>query len=77
MERACRTIGIANLGLLNTVGIVFVVLKLLSVEPVARWSWLWVLSPFWIGIAASLFVLVLFVAAVLGAMLLVAVAGTR
>ena len=28
-------------------GIVFIILKLLAVEPVARWSWLWVLCPFW------------------------------
>lgn len=28
-----------------------VVLKILAVEPVAHWSWLWVLCPFWGPIA--------------------------
>ena len=31
----------------DVVGIVFIILKLLAVEPVAHWSWLWVLCPFW------------------------------
>lgn len=35
----------------NTVGLVFLVLKLLNIEPVAHWSWIWVLCPFWIGFA--------------------------
>ena len=31
----------------DVIGIVFIILKLLAVEPVAHWSWLWVLCPFW------------------------------
>lgn len=27
--------------------VVFVTLKLLEIEPVAGWSWWWVLAPFW------------------------------
>lgn len=45
-----------SLGCLGVIGIVLVVLKLLAVPPVASWSWIWVLCPFWIGIA--LYVLV-------------------
>ena len=36
-----------GMGCLTVIGIVLVVLKFLSVEPVAHWSWLWVLCPFW------------------------------
>ena len=31
----------------DVVGIVFLILKILAIEPVAHWSWLWVLCPFW------------------------------
>lgn len=40
-----------GLGCLAVIGVVLVVLKLLAVPPVASWSWIWVLCPFWIGIA--------------------------
>ena len=46
-----------GLGCLTVIGIVFVVLKLLAVQPVASWSWLWVLCPFWIGIAIDVVLL--------------------
>lgn len=35
-----------GIGCLSVIGLIFVVMKLLSVEPVASWSWWWVLSPF-------------------------------
>ena len=46
-----------GMGCLTVVGIVLVVLKLLAVEPVAHWSWLRVLCPFWAPFAliAALF----------------------
>ena len=40
-----------GMGCLTVIGIVLVVLKVLAVEPVAHWSWLWVLCPFWAPIA--------------------------
>lgn len=40
-----------GMGCLTVIGIVLIVLKVLSVEPVAHWSWLWVLCPFWGPIA--------------------------
>lgn len=43
--------GSGGLGLLSVLGIVFVVLKLAGV---IDWSWIWVLCPFWIGIALSI-----------------------
>ncbi len=49
-----------GIGLFTVVGIVFVVLKLVGVAPIAGWSWLWVLSPFWIGFAIAAAFLVLF-----------------
>ena len=46
-----------GLGCLTVIGIVFVILKLLAVQPVASWSRLWVLCPFWIGIAIDVVLL--------------------
>ena len=50
-----------GIGCLTVVGIVFVVLKLLGIQPVAAWSWVWVLAPFWIPIAITLVLIVIFV----------------
>jgi len=47
------SINFAPFGLLATMlGVLFIGLKLGGVGVVATWSWLWVLSPFWIGFAA-------------------------
>lgn len=35
-----------GLGISGTLGVIFIVLKLVGV---IDWSWWWVLSPFWIG----------------------------
>lgn len=45
----------SNIGLLDILGIVFVVLKLTGV---INWSWWWVLSPFFISIAIFLLILI-------------------
>jgi hypothetical protein len=37
-----------GIGCLSIIGIVFVTLKLLGVQPVASWAWAWVLAPFWV-----------------------------
>ena len=31
---------------LVVVGVIIFLLKVLEIDPVARWSWIWVLSPF-------------------------------
>lgn len=49
-----------GIGLFTVVGVVFVILKLVGVAPIAGWSWWWVLSPFWIGFALALVFLFLF-----------------
>lgn len=54
-----KTVVKKGLGCLGVVGIVFVVLKLLAVEPVASWSWVWVLCPFWIGLAFDVLIALL------------------
>jgi len=41
------------MGLADVLGIVFVVLKLTGV---IAWSWLWVLSPWWISLLLILFI---------------------
>ena len=40
-----------GIGLGGVVFIIFLVLKLLEVAPVAAWSWWWVTSPIWISFA--------------------------
>ena len=49
-----------GIGCLTVIGIVFVVLKLLGIQPVAAWSWVWVLAPFWIPIAVAFVLIVIF-----------------
>lgn len=46
-----------GLGFCSALALVFIVLKLLSISPVSEWSWLWVLSPLWIGLALGLLLL--------------------
>ncbi len=47
-----------GLGCLAVIGVILVVLKLLAVPPVASWSWIWVLCPFWIGLALDVLIVV-------------------
>ncbi len=56
MSRSAKSNG---LGCLGVVGVVFIVLKLLEIQPIASWSWLWVLCPFWIGLALDLVLVLL------------------
>lgn len=49
-----------GIGCLTVIGIVFVVLKLLAIQPVANWSWLWVLCPFWVPIAIVIAIIIIF-----------------
>ena len=41
-----------------TLGLVFIVLKLLGV---ITWSWLWVLSPFWIPFVIGIILIILLI----------------
>ena len=54
-NKATRSGGV---GCLTVVGIVFLTLKLLAVEPVAGWPWVWVLCPFWLPLALGVLVFV-------------------
>lgn len=40
-----------SIGLPGLLGLIFIVLKLCKV---IDWSWVWVLSPFWIGLVLGL-----------------------
>lgn len=60
--------GIGVIGLLGLLGVLFVALKLISVSPVAHWSWRWVTAPFWGGfVLVALIVSVVILFAVLSA----------
>ena len=54
----------ASFPILGILGLIFVTLKLAGIGVVATWSWLWVLSPFWVpimfvlGVFAVVFVVV-------------------
>lgn len=41
-----------DLNVLDVVGIIFITLKIIGVEPVVGWPWWIVLSPLWIYIGA-------------------------
>lgn len=50
----------SGIGVLSLLGIIFIVFKLAKIGEIANWSWIWVLSPFWIGIAVVLLVIIVF-----------------
>ena len=64
-----------GLGLFSVLLVIFVTLKLLEVQPVASWSWFWVLSPFWIPLATALALIIVYRAGKLGAEVFSAIGG--
>ena len=50
--------GAAGIGITGLLGVAFIVLKLCKV---INWSWLWVLSPFWISMAVWLICVIVFI----------------
>lgn len=61
-ERSSASSG--GIGVVGLLGIVFIVMKLAGIGAVADWSWWWVLSPFWIGLALAIFVIICVFAAI-------------
>ena len=60
MEKEKQTASQGGIGFTGLLTIVFIVLKLTGV---IEWSWVWVLSPIWIGAACSVvFIIVALVA---------------
>lgn len=49
----------ASFPLLGILGLIFVTLKLAGIGAVATWSWLWVLSPFWIPVAIIIVIILI------------------
>lgn len=47
-----KKISNGDLNVLDVVGIIFITLKIIGVEPVSGWPWWLVLSPLWIYIGA-------------------------
>ena len=45
-----------EIGLLNVIGVVFVILKLCGV---IKWSWIWVLCPFWVSMIGTIVSLII------------------
>lgn len=57
MSESSSTSG--GIGCLTCIGIIFLVLKIVGVQPIANWPWIWVLCPFWIPIAIILLIAVI------------------
>ena len=36
-----------GIGFFGLLGVVFITLKLIGIDPVASWSWWWVMAPIW------------------------------
>lgn len=49
-----------GIGVTGLLGVAFVVLKLLGV---IKWPWVWVLCPFWIGLAVVIIAVIVLIAA--------------
>ena len=66
-EKSGTTVYKGGVSLLTVVGVVFIILKLCEVQPIAKWSWWWVTLPIWIQpllvIAALALLAVVFIAA--------------
>lgn len=49
----------SGIGVTGLLLVAFIILKIVGVEPIAHWSWWWVVSPVWIPLAiAAAFILV-------------------
>ena len=57
-----------GIGVAGVLTIIFFVLKVLNVQPVADWSWFWVFSPIIFSIALVVFIVILIaiIAAIFG-----------
>ena len=55
MSNETKTVSV-NFPILGILGLIFITLKLTGY---ITWSWLWVLSPFWIPLAIALFIFLL------------------
>ena len=52
----------SGIGFCELLAIVFITLKLAGIEPVAAWSWWWVLSPLWIPALVLLIIMAVVIA---------------
>lgn len=48
----------SNIGFATILGLIFIVLKLTKI---INWSWLWVLSPFWIGAIFAIILMLIYI----------------
>ena len=42
-----KTVQSGGIGVAGLLGVAFILLKILAIQPVASWSWWWVTAPFW------------------------------
>lgn len=59
MENKKNVVKSGGISICTIVGLLFIVMKVFGLGIVANWSWLWVLSPFWIGYLAVFVILIL------------------
>lgn len=56
MSRSSNNNSSSGLGFFGVLTLIFIVLKLVGV---INWSWLWVLSPIWIGLILDLIIILI------------------
>ena len=62
MSKSSSSSSSSGIGFTGLLTIVFITLKLLEITAVAKWSWLWVLSPLWIGASIAILFICIVVA---------------
>ncbi len=61
MDDRKNGVKLGGFGISTIVGLLFIVMKVFELGIVANWSWLWVLSPFWIGYSIVFIILIIWV----------------
>lgn len=69
--------GKGGIGFVGGLTLLFIALKLFKVTAVANWSWLWVLSPMWISVLATIGIIGLWVLALVGVNVWIVMKGRR
>lgn len=61
MEDTKNGVKRGGISICTIIGLLFIVMKVFGLGIVANWSWIWVLSPFWLGYLGVFVILILFV----------------
>jgi len=51
-----------GIGFCGLLGLIFICAKIFGLQPIASWSWLWVLAPFWVPFVGVVIILLILLA---------------